>query len=96
MMVHWTGRTDDIMNRKSTRTGLPSRTAVALGLGLLVLGVSGCGESAAPVASKNVKTYETKVDSTKKPTRKSRLEAPNADLGPRERRALKAKGELPQ
>jgi hypothetical protein len=83
------------MNRKSTRRGLPSARATALGLGLLVIGVSGCGESA-PVASKNVKTYETKVESTKKPTRKSRLEAPNADLGPRERRALKAKGELPQ
>ncbi len=94
-MVHCMGRTDEIMNRKSTRTGLPSRRAAVLGLGLLILGVSGCGESATPVPSKNVKIYETKVESKKKPTRKSRLEAPNADLGPRERRALKAKGELP-
>jgi len=62
----------------------------------MVLGVTGCGESPAPVPPKIETATQSAPDSAKKTTRKSRLEAPNADLGPKERRALKAKGQLPQ
>jgi hypothetical protein len=94
-MVHARG-TDAIMNRKRTRRGLPSGRAAVLGVVLMMLGVAGCGETPAPVPPKAVSATQPKPDATKKTTRKSSLLAPNADLGPRERRALKAKGQLPE
>jgi hypothetical protein len=94
-MVHARG-TDDIMNRKNTRGERLSGRAAVLGLGLVVLGVFGCGESPAPVPPKIETATQSAPASAKKSTKTSRLEAPNADLGPKERRALKAKGQLPQ
>jgi hypothetical protein len=94
-MVHPRG-TDDIMNRKSMRRERFSGRAAVLGLGLLVLGVTGCGESPAPVPPKIETATQPAPATAKKTTKTSRLEAPNADLGPKERRALKAKGQLPQ
>jgi hypothetical protein len=63
----------------------------------MVLGVGGCGgETAVSQPSKTVSSAQATVDSAKKTTRKSRSLAPNADLSARERRALKAKGQLPE
>jgi hypothetical protein len=94
-MVH-ARRTDDIMNRKSTRRELPAGRAAVLGIGLMVLGVTGCGESPAPVPPKADIATQPAPATAKKTTKLSRSLAPNADLSARERRALKAKGELPQ
>jgi hypothetical protein len=87
------------MKRKSTRNEFLPRRVAALGLGLMVLTVTGCGDnekSSAPLPSKTEVATKPTPDSAKKATRKSRLESPNADLSARERRALKAKGQLPE
>jgi hypothetical protein len=85
------------MDRKNKRGEfLPGRVAV-IGLGLIVIGLTGCGsETAVTKPAEAVSAPQPTADTTKKTARKSRLLAPNADLGPRERRALKAKGELPE
>jgi hypothetical protein len=97
-MVHIRG-TDDIMNRKSKRNLFLPVSLAALGLCVLLLGFSGCGDnekSLAPEPSKTEVATKPTPESTKKTTSKSRFLAPNADLSARERRALKAKGELSQ
>ena len=85
------------MDRKSTRREfLPGRVAV-LGLGLMVMSFTGCGgETAVTQPSKTVSATDSTPAPKKKAARKSRLESPNADLSARERRALKAKGQLPE
>jgi hypothetical protein len=88
-----------ISRRGGLPTSSPWQAIVIAGLNLGVLGFSGCGGDTRPETPKSEpKVVEApKADAAPSKTTKSRFknEAPNAGLGPRERRALKLKGQLP-
>jgi hypothetical protein len=98
-MVSISRRSALISHRCDPLISSPGRTIVFIGLSLSVLGLSGCGGDTQPQISKSeLKAVEAlKADTAKSKSSKSRYknEAPNADLGPKERRALKLKGQLP-
>jgi hypothetical protein len=78
----------------------PFALAACLFLGSCTL--TGCGETPAAKTEATPKADSQQVGNSQgnaakgKAKVKYKNEAPNADLGPRERRALKKKGELPQ